>query len=224
MDYALLVVDGRHGIGNGHVIPAGPMRAPLSTSCASPTALAEDGRRRAADGVVRLASRAGKPVFEAALKPRQAGALRRAPLPRLRRHRPSRQVLRHGRPGRRHGRRWSGRFPTITSIRRRARRPGRDGAHAPSSTASPPPRMPRGCGMRTLPRDLADRLSVLEDRRRVRQPHGGRAHHRRDARRLAAPAPFAREGSARSSRRRQRCRWPGGSNSDSRFSEAAALR
>ena len=29
MDYALLVVDARRGVGNGHVIPGGPLRAPL---------------------------------------------------------------------------------------------------------------------------------------------------------------------------------------------------
>ena len=33
-DFTLAVVDGRRGIGNGWVFPAGPLRAPLATQLA----------------------------------------------------------------------------------------------------------------------------------------------------------------------------------------------
>jgi len=75
MDYALLVVDSHYGIGNGHVIPAGPLRAPLSRQLRFASGLLKMGDGDAADGIIRLAARAGKPIFEAALKPRQAGHL-----------------------------------------------------------------------------------------------------------------------------------------------------
>ena len=46
MDYALLVVDGRRGIGNGHVIPGGPMRAPLVHQMRFAKACSRWGRAR----------------------------------------------------------------------------------------------------------------------------------------------------------------------------------
>ena len=66
IDYALLVVDARRGIGNGHVIPGGPVRAPTRRPVALATALLKIGEGAAADDVVRLAARAGRPIFEAA--------------------------------------------------------------------------------------------------------------------------------------------------------------
>ena len=48
-DLAILVVDGRRGIGNGRVIPAGPLRAPLETQIAHAQAIVvvgPSGRRR----------------------------------------------------------------------------------------------------------------------------------------------------------------------------------
>jgi tetraacyldisaccharide 4'-kinase len=71
MDYALLVVDARYGIGNGQVIPAGPLRAPLIDQLRFASAVLNVGRGNAADEIVRMAARAGKPVFEAVLRPRQ---------------------------------------------------------------------------------------------------------------------------------------------------------
>lgn len=71
IDYALLVVDGRRGLGNGHVIPGGPMRAPLLAQLRMADALLKMGEGEAADPVVRMASRANKPVFEAFARPRQ---------------------------------------------------------------------------------------------------------------------------------------------------------
>ncbi len=66
-DYALLVVDADRGIGNGHVIPGGPMRAPMLDQMRHATALLVIGDGYAADGVIRSAGRAAKPIFKARL-------------------------------------------------------------------------------------------------------------------------------------------------------------
>jgi tetraacyldisaccharide 4'-kinase len=75
MDYALIVVDAAFGIGNGHVLPAGPLRAPVLRQLAFADAVLRMGRGPAADQVVRLAARAGKPVFDAIAAPRDPGRL-----------------------------------------------------------------------------------------------------------------------------------------------------
>lgn len=74
IDYALLVVDGRRGLGNGHVIPGGPVRAPLLAQLRLADALLKMGEGDAAETVVRKAARANKPVFEAFARPRDPGA------------------------------------------------------------------------------------------------------------------------------------------------------
>jgi tetraacyldisaccharide 4'-kinase len=68
-DYALLVVDAYRGIGNGHVIPGGPMRAPLVDQLRHADAVLKVGEGAAADEVVRKTARAGKPVYAAAIRP-----------------------------------------------------------------------------------------------------------------------------------------------------------
>lgn len=75
IDYALLVVDGKRGLGNGHVIPGGPVRAPLLAQLRLADALLKMGEGDAADSVIRMASRANKPVFEAFARPRNPEAL-----------------------------------------------------------------------------------------------------------------------------------------------------
>lgn len=70
IDYALLVVDARYGVGNGHVIPGGPLRAPLLAQLRFADAVLKMGEGTAADHIVRKASRAGKPVYEAVVRPR----------------------------------------------------------------------------------------------------------------------------------------------------------
>ncbi|HEV7415544.1 MAG TPA: tetraacyldisaccharide 4'-kinase [Tianweitania sediminis] len=65
IDYALLVVDAARGIGNGHVIPAGPLRATLVEQLRQTTGLLKMGHGSAADPVIRRAARAGRPYFEA---------------------------------------------------------------------------------------------------------------------------------------------------------------
>ncbi len=67
IDYALIVVDGRRGIGNRFVVPAGPVRAPLSVQMRHASALLKVGGGEAADPEVRRAARAGKGVFRAAV-------------------------------------------------------------------------------------------------------------------------------------------------------------
>jgi len=65
IDYALLVVDAERGIGNGHIIPGGPMRAPLVDQMRHADAVLKMGQGSRADEVIRMASRAGKRVYEA---------------------------------------------------------------------------------------------------------------------------------------------------------------
>ena len=75
IDYALLVVDAFRGIGNGHVVPGGPLRAPVVGQMRFADALLKMGDGDAADAVIRMASRANKPVFEAHAEPRNPGAV-----------------------------------------------------------------------------------------------------------------------------------------------------
>ncbi|MFI0843605.1 tetraacyldisaccharide 4'-kinase [Mesorhizobium sp. IMUNJ 23232] len=69
-DYALLVVDARHGIGNGKVLPAGPLRAHVADQLHYADAVLRMGEGTAADPVLQAAPGAGKPVFGAVLRPR----------------------------------------------------------------------------------------------------------------------------------------------------------
>lgn len=70
IDYALVVIDARFGLGNGHVIPGGPMRAKLADQLRYADAILKMGEGDKADAVVRQAARAGKPIFSAIAKPR----------------------------------------------------------------------------------------------------------------------------------------------------------
>lgn len=62
-DYALMVVDALRGIGNGQVIPAGPLRAPLIGQLRGADAILVTGKGEGADDVVRMAAKAGKPIY-----------------------------------------------------------------------------------------------------------------------------------------------------------------
>jgi tetraacyldisaccharide 4'-kinase len=75
-DCNLIVVDSRRGIGNGHVIPAGPLRAPLTAQMRKTDALLVIGKGDQAEWVIRAAARAGKPVFEASFKWEEAATVR----------------------------------------------------------------------------------------------------------------------------------------------------
>ncbi|MER8375117.1 tetraacyldisaccharide 4'-kinase [Mesorhizobium sp. M1406] len=69
IDYALVVVDARYGIGNGRVIPGGPLRAKVVDQLVFTSGLLKMGEGTAADAVVRQAARAGRPIFEARTEP-----------------------------------------------------------------------------------------------------------------------------------------------------------
>lgn len=78
-DLSLVVVDRGQGIGNGRVLPAGPLRVPLAVQLDRASALVTVGSGEAdAPGLAGLlaeADRRGLPVFGARLVPRDAAAL-----------------------------------------------------------------------------------------------------------------------------------------------------
>jgi tetraacyldisaccharide 4'-kinase len=67
-DFSVLVIDGKRGIGNGHVIPAGPLRAPLGKQLDCAQALLVVGESDGT-GIVNEARQRGLPVFRARLVP-----------------------------------------------------------------------------------------------------------------------------------------------------------
>lgn len=70
-DLALIVIDSDRGLGNGHVFPAGPLRAPLAPQLARTDALIVIGRGHASDAVAAAITAAGKPVLSGHLLPDQ---------------------------------------------------------------------------------------------------------------------------------------------------------
>jgi tetraacyldisaccharide 4'-kinase len=71
-DLAIVVVDSVYGIGNGEVIPAGPLRAPLSPQLAAADALvilSNGVAGRAADGIIARVAPDGRPIFHATVEP-----------------------------------------------------------------------------------------------------------------------------------------------------------
>lgn len=68
-DFTIAVVDGRRGIGNGCVFPAGPLRAPLRAQMARCDALLVVGDEAAARDVVAAARARGLPVWHGRLRP-----------------------------------------------------------------------------------------------------------------------------------------------------------
>jgi tetraacyldisaccharide 4'-kinase len=66
-DRSILVVDGRRGIGNGMVFPAGPLRAPLESQLRRADALLVVGAGPAGEAVAATAD--GRPVFHGRLEP-----------------------------------------------------------------------------------------------------------------------------------------------------------
>jgi tetraacyldisaccharide 4'-kinase len=72
--FSAVVVDGRRGNGNGRVVPAGPLRAPLRAQLARADALVVVGPSEAGAGVAAAARGHGVPVFHAGVVPDAAVA------------------------------------------------------------------------------------------------------------------------------------------------------
>ena len=69
-DFSVLVIDGRRGLGNGKVFPAGPLRAPLDLQLARADAVVLVGATGEAASVARAAAEARElPLFQARLEP-----------------------------------------------------------------------------------------------------------------------------------------------------------
>jgi tetraacyldisaccharide 4'-kinase len=68
-DLAIVVVDGRRGIGNRHMIPAGPLRAPLRAQLKRAHALLVVGPPDGATPVIKLAIRRKLALFHGRLEP-----------------------------------------------------------------------------------------------------------------------------------------------------------
>ncbi len=68
-DFALAVVDGRRGIGNGKVFPAGPLRAPLAAQLTRTDALLVVGDGDGARDATATATARGLPVWQGRLVP-----------------------------------------------------------------------------------------------------------------------------------------------------------
>jgi tetraacyldisaccharide 4'-kinase len=75
LDFALIVIDTRRGIGNGHLVPGGPVRAPIAEQMRQLSAILKVGDGDAADKLVRKAARAGKQIYVATLRPREGQSL-----------------------------------------------------------------------------------------------------------------------------------------------------
>jgi tetraacyldisaccharide 4'-kinase len=68
-DLSILVVDGRRGIGNGRMIPAGPLRAPLDTQIARAQALVVVGPADRVAPLLDVARRYDVKIFHGRLEP-----------------------------------------------------------------------------------------------------------------------------------------------------------
>ncbi len=66
-DLSILVVDGRRGIGNGRIIPAGPLRAPLGTQIGRAHALVIVGSGDGSAAIAEMGRRRGLAIFHGRL-------------------------------------------------------------------------------------------------------------------------------------------------------------
>ena len=71
-DFSILLVDAATGLGNGRLIPAGPMRERMDDALARTNAVVKIGRGHAADKLAARARARAIPVFEAILRPENA--------------------------------------------------------------------------------------------------------------------------------------------------------
>ena len=70
-DLSLVVVDGGVGLGNGLIIPAGPLRAPLEAQIARASALIVIGEEDRVATLIEAFTAQAKPVLKARMVPRQ---------------------------------------------------------------------------------------------------------------------------------------------------------
>ena len=96
-DLAILLVDGRRGIGNGRVIPAGPLRAPLGNADGTRTAVVLVGPTDNTAAIMERARRHNVAIYHARLEPDRGHCrrTRRAQGFGLCRHRRSGEILRN---------------------------------------------------------------------------------------------------------------------------------
>ena len=79
-DFSILVVDAATGVGNGRLIPAGPLRERIDGAVARAQAVILNGRGHAADGIAARARARGLPVFNAITRPATPPGLGDLPL------------------------------------------------------------------------------------------------------------------------------------------------
>ncbi|WP_090876379.1 tetraacyldisaccharide 4'-kinase [Bauldia litoralis] len=79
-DVSFACVDAGAGIGNGMMIPSGPLRAPLDLQLRRADALIVIGDGDRADPLIRAAARSGRPTLRAALKPVRVREWRKTPI------------------------------------------------------------------------------------------------------------------------------------------------
>jgi tetraacyldisaccharide 4'-kinase len=79
-DFVFAAVDAGAGIGNGLIMPAGPLRAPLSLQLRRSDALVVIGEGDAAGPLIRAAARAGRQTLRARLKPVRVKEWRKEPI------------------------------------------------------------------------------------------------------------------------------------------------
>lgn len=68
-DFSILVVDAATGLGNGRLIPAGPLRERVDGALARTNALILTGRGHAGDGIAARARARGIPVYNSIVRP-----------------------------------------------------------------------------------------------------------------------------------------------------------
>ncbi|MDO8838787.1 MAG: tetraacyldisaccharide 4'-kinase [Parvibaculum sp.] len=68
-DFSILVVDAATGVGNGCLLPAGPLRERIDDALERAHAIVINGRGHAADGIAARARARGLPVFSAVTRP-----------------------------------------------------------------------------------------------------------------------------------------------------------
>lgn len=80
-NYVLLVLDRARGIGNGHVIPSGPLRADLNRQLPRAQAIIAVGKGTAGDAVIEKAKSLDLTIFDAEIRPKdRASWLKEKPI------------------------------------------------------------------------------------------------------------------------------------------------